>query len=49
MLTSLTAVHTPRSEIGAEAARMLLALMRRDGVPQDAVDVGCRLVLRVSI
>jgi LacI family gluconate utilization system Gnt-I transcriptional repressor len=48
MLPSLTTVHTPRSEIGAEAAGMLLALMRGSTVPQHAVDVGYRLVVRAS-
>jgi LacI family gluconate utilization system Gnt-I transcriptional repressor len=48
MLPSLTTVHTPRSEIGAEAARLLLELMRGGTAPQHAVDVGYRLVVRDS-
>jgi len=48
MLPSLTTVHTPRSEIGAEAARLLLELMRGGSVSQHAVDVGYRLVVRES-
>jgi len=48
MLPSLTTVHTPRSEIGAAAAAMLLQLMRGDSVPSRAVDVGYSLVVRES-
>jgi LacI family transcriptional regulator, gluconate utilization system Gnt-I transcriptional repressor len=48
MLPSLTTVHTPRAEIGAAAAHMLLHLMRCDGVPTRAVDVGYTLVVRKS-
>jgi LacI family gluconate utilization system Gnt-I transcriptional repressor len=48
MLPPLTTVHTPRSEIGAQAAQMLLSLMRGEPVAQDAVDVGYRLVVRES-
>ena len=48
MLPPLTTVHTPRTEIGEEAARMLLALMRREPVAQASVDVGYQLVPRGS-
>ena len=48
MLPSLTTVHTPRSEIGTEAAHMLLSLMRGESVPQYAVDVGYSLIVRNS-
>jgi LacI family gluconate utilization system Gnt-I transcriptional repressor len=48
MLPPLTTVHTPRSEIGAQAAQMLLALMRGQAVTQETVDVGYRLVVRQS-
>jgi LacI family transcriptional regulator, gluconate utilization system Gnt-I transcriptional repressor len=48
MLPPLTTVHTPRTEIGEAAARMLLALMKREPVVQTAVDVGYRLVQRQS-
>jgi LacI family gluconate utilization system Gnt-I transcriptional repressor len=48
MLPPLTTVHTPRSEIGAQAAQMLLALMRGEAVAQETVDVGYRLVVRES-
>jgi LacI family transcriptional regulator, gluconate utilization system Gnt-I transcriptional repressor len=48
MLPPLTTVHTPRTEIGEEAARMLLSLMRREPVAQGCVDVGYRLVVRGS-
>ncbi len=48
MLPPLTTVHTPRSEIGAGAAQMLLQLMKREPVAQTSVDLGYRLVLRGS-
>jgi LacI family gluconate utilization system Gnt-I transcriptional repressor len=48
MLPPLTTVHTPRTEIGEAAARMLLALMRREPVAQTSVDVGYQLVQRES-
>lgn len=48
MLPPLTTVHTPRTEIGEEAARMLLQLMRREPLAQTSVDVGYRLVVRGS-
>jgi LacI family gluconate utilization system Gnt-I transcriptional repressor len=41
-------VHTPRSEIGAAAASMLLALMHGQPVPRSCIDVGYRLVVRES-
>jgi LacI family gluconate utilization system Gnt-I transcriptional repressor len=48
MLPPLTTVRTPRSRIGTEAATMLLALMRRQTPPANAVDVGYELVIRGS-
>ncbi|MBC7992049.1 MAG: LacI family DNA-binding transcriptional regulator, partial [Rhizobacter sp.] len=48
MLPPLTTVHTPRTEIGEEAARMLLALMRRQPLVQTSVDVGYQLIVRRS-
>jgi len=48
MIPPLTTVHTPRSEIGAEGAKMLLALMRGEAVAQPRVDLGFRLVIRAS-
>ncbi|MFN7569853.1 MAG: substrate-binding domain-containing protein, partial [Betaproteobacteria bacterium] len=44
----LTTVRTPRSEIGAAAADMLLALMRGEPVPQPQLDLGFNLVVRQS-
>jgi LacI family gluconate utilization system Gnt-I transcriptional repressor len=44
----LTTVRTPRSEIGAAAADMLLALMRGEPVPQPRLDLGFNLVVRQS-
>lgn len=48
MLPPLTTVHTPRTEIGEEAARMLLSLMKREPLAQTSVDVGYQLVVRGS-
>ncbi len=48
MLPPLTTVHTPRIEIGTQAATMLLKLMRGEHVPSQCVDVGYSLVLRGS-
>ena len=48
MLPPLTTVHTPRVEIGQQAAAMLLRLMQGQEVPRSAVDVGCTLVVRGS-
>jgi LacI family transcriptional regulator, gluconate utilization system Gnt-I transcriptional repressor len=44
----LTTIHTPRSEIGAQAAGLLLKLMRGEAVAQPCVDVGYTLVKRGS-
>ncbi|NML14586.1 substrate-binding domain-containing protein [Azohydromonas caseinilytica] len=48
MLPPLTTVHTPREEIGRQAAAMLLQLMQGQSVPRPAIDVGCTLVVRGS-
>jgi LacI family gluconate utilization system Gnt-I transcriptional repressor len=48
MLPSLTTVHTPRSEIGEQAAQMLLRLMRKEPVPASSLDLGYHLVVRES-
>ncbi|MBT9526997.1 MAG: LacI family DNA-binding transcriptional regulator [Rhizobacter sp.] len=48
MLPPLTTVRTPRTRIGEEAARMLLALMRREPLAQTSVDVGYQLIVRGS-
>jgi LacI family transcriptional regulator, gluconate utilization system Gnt-I transcriptional repressor len=48
MLPPLTTVHTPRTEIGEQAARMLLQLMRREPLAQTSVDVGYELIVRGS-
>lgn len=44
----LTTVRTPRAEIGREAARMLLALMRGETPASATVDLGCELLVRDS-
>ncbi len=48
MLPALTTVRTPRAEVGAAAARMLLALMRGESVPVPGIDLGYELVPRAS-
>jgi LacI family gluconate utilization system Gnt-I transcriptional repressor len=48
MIPPLTTVATPRRAIGEQAARMLLALMRREKVPSASVDTGYALVVRGS-
>ncbi len=48
MVPPLTTVRTPRAEIGTEAARMLLALMRGESPPSSCVDVGYEVVVRQS-
>lgn len=48
MLPPLTTVRTPRSAIGTEAARMLLALMRGEAPARHSIDLGFELVVRGS-
>jgi LacI family transcriptional regulator, gluconate utilization system Gnt-I transcriptional repressor len=48
MLPPLSTVRTPRREIGLEAARMLIALMRNEAVPEARIDLGFQLVMRES-
>jgi LacI family gluconate utilization system Gnt-I transcriptional repressor len=48
MLPPLTTVRTPRAQIGAHAASMLLALMRGERDVPHNVDVGYELVVRGS-
>jgi LacI family gluconate utilization system Gnt-I transcriptional repressor len=48
MLPPLTTVHTPRTEIGRQAAAMLLQLVRGEAVAQGTIDVGCTLAVRGS-
>lgn len=48
MLPPLTTVRTPRAEIGASAARMLLVLMRGEQPDSRCVDLGFELVVRGS-
>jgi LacI family transcriptional regulator, gluconate utilization system Gnt-I transcriptional repressor len=48
MVPPLTTVRTPRAQIGTEAARMLLALMKDEPLPRSCVDLGFELVVRGS-
>jgi LacI family transcriptional regulator, gluconate utilization system Gnt-I transcriptional repressor len=48
MMPSLTTVRTPRSEIGSEAAAMLIKLMKGESVAKPDIDVGYELVVRGS-
>jgi len=48
MLPALTTVRTPRVQIGAQAATMLLTLMRGDTPPAPALDLGYELLVRGS-
>lgn len=48
MLPPLTTVRTPRGAIGEAAARTLLALMRGETPPANALDLGWELVVRAS-
>jgi LacI family gluconate utilization system Gnt-I transcriptional repressor len=48
MLPPLTTVRTPRSQIGTEAASMLLSLMRGEKPARHSVDLGYELVVRGS-
>jgi LacI family gluconate utilization system Gnt-I transcriptional repressor len=48
MIPPLTTVRTPRGAIGAQAAAMLLSLMRSEPVSQTSVDLGFELIVRQS-
>ena len=48
MIPPLSTVHTPRREIGAAGAAMLLALMHGVPVAQPRLDLGYKLVIRAS-
>lgn len=48
MVPPLTTVRTPRAQIGAAAATMLLALMRGETVDEPSLDLGFELVVRSS-
>ena len=48
MLPPLTTVRTPRAQIGAVAAHMLLALMRGESSEPTCVDLGFEVVVRQS-
>lgn len=44
----LTTIRTPRAEVGHRAASMLLAMIRKESVPERVVDLGFELVVRES-
>jgi LacI family gluconate utilization system Gnt-I transcriptional repressor len=44
----LTTVHTPRAEVGAQAAEMLLRLIRGERVAPASIDLGFTLAVRES-
>jgi LacI family gluconate utilization system Gnt-I transcriptional repressor len=48
MIPPLTTIRTPRSEIGSEAATMLLQLIRGETPPKRCLDLGFELVERAS-
>lgn len=48
MLPPLTSLRTPRGEIGAAGARMLLAMIRGEAVAQTHVELGFELIARAS-
>jgi len=48
MLPALSSLRTPRREIGATAASMLLKLMRNEPLRNTAVDLGFELIVRES-
>lgn len=48
VIPPLTTVRTPRADIGAAAAQMLLHLMRGEPVPQPVLDLGYEVVVRQS-
>ncbi|MBC5783468.1 LacI family DNA-binding transcriptional regulator [Ramlibacter sp. USB13] len=48
MVPPLTTVRTPRAEIGAEAAAMLLQLIRGETVTKRCIDLGFEIVVRAS-
>jgi LacI family gluconate utilization system Gnt-I transcriptional repressor len=47
-MPTLTTVRTPREQIGEQAARMLLQLMRGEPPPQESVELAWQLVVRES-
>jgi LacI family transcriptional regulator, gluconate utilization system Gnt-I transcriptional repressor len=48
MLPPLTTIRTPRSEIGTEASKMLMTLMRKQTPAQHCIDLGYELLVRES-
>ena len=48
MVPPLTTIRTPRKQIGAESARLLLRLLRNDSIESRQIDLGYELVVRKS-
>lgn len=48
MVPSLTSIRTPRREIGTQASRLLLRLMRDEQVGTRRIDLGFELMVRAS-
>ena len=48
MVPPLTTIRTPRAEMGEQAARMLVQLMRGEGVARPCVNLGFEVVVRAS-
>ena len=48
MLPPLTTICTPRTEIGEQAAQMLVSLMRKEPVEAASLDLGYQLIVRGS-
>jgi LacI family gluconate utilization system Gnt-I transcriptional repressor len=48
MVPPLTTVRTPRAEVGEQAAKLLLSLIRKEPPPASTLDLGFELVQRAS-
>jgi LacI family gluconate utilization system Gnt-I transcriptional repressor len=48
MVPPLTTVRTPRAEVGEQAAKLLLSLIRKETPPASTLDLGFELVRRAS-
>jgi len=48
MVPPLTSIRTPRHDIGAQSAHMLLRLLRNEVIEPSQLDLGYELVVRAS-